>query len=205
MRRREFLAASLAVPVARAAPKFNLAAIERPRVMKAAAGYLDAAPITVTAASSPRSAGGPHDFFSEGDYWWPDPQHPDGPYIQRDGMSNPDNFVEHRRAMIRLSLIVPALAAAFKLTGGRQYAAAAARHLRAWFVDPATRMNPNLQYAQAIHGRPAATMETRLQWQRPRQVSAISSLQNPSPRSAQSTGVLSTAGSRCTRVFDPNG
>ena len=153
MRRREFLAASLAVPVARAAPKFNLAAIERPRVMKAAAGYLDAAPITVTAASSPRSAGGPHDFFSEGDYWWPDPQNPDGPYIQRDGMSNPDNFVEHRRAMIRLSLIVPALAAAFKLTGGRQYAAAAARHLRAWFVDQATRMNPNLQYAQAIHGR----------------------------------------------------
>ena len=156
MLRRDFLAAAVAGPLAgalRAAGKFDLAAIERPRVMKAAGEYLSAKPVTVTAATSPRSAGGPHDFFSEGDYWWPDPKNPDGPYIQRDGMSNPDNFVEHRRAMIRLSLIVPALAAAYKLTRDRKYAGHAALHLRAWFVDPATRMNPNLQYAQAIHGR----------------------------------------------------
>src|SRR5579883_1603352 len=118
-----------------------------------AARWLGEPPVTVTAATSPRSAGGKHDFFSEGDYWWPDPKNPGGPYIQRDGMTNPDNFVEHRRAMIRLSLAVPALAAAYKLTGEKKYSAAAARLLRAWFVDDATRMNPNLQYAQAIHGR----------------------------------------------------
>jgi hypothetical protein len=156
MLRREFLAAALAGPAAGAlwaAVKFDLVAIERARVLKAAGGYLSTQPVTVTAASSPRSAGGLHDFFSEGDYWWPDPNNPGGPYIQRDGMSNPDNFVEHRRAMIRLSLIVPALAAAYKITGQRQYADRAALHLRAWFVDAPTRMNPNLQYAQAIHGR----------------------------------------------------
>jgi hypothetical protein len=142
-------------PVARlaAAPAFDLAAIERPRVLKAANRYLSDEPVTVTAAGSPRSAGGKHDFFSEGDYWWPDPKNPDGPYIQRDGMSNPDNFVEHRKAMIRLSLSVPALAAAYKLTKDKKYSAHAARHLRAWFIDDATRMNPNLQYAQAIKGR----------------------------------------------------
>ena len=44
---------------------------------------------------------------SEGDYWWPDPANADGPYIQRDGMTNPDNFVGHRRALMRLSLHVP--------------------------------------------------------------------------------------------------
>jgi len=154
MNRRRFLHTAAALPAAlRAAPRFDLAAFERPRVLRAAAKYLDEPPVTVTAASSPRSAGGQHDFFSEGDYWWPDPKNPDGPYIQRDGMSNPDNFVEHRRAMVRLSLIVPALAAAWKLTGEKKYSAAAARHLRAWFVDDATRMNPNLQYAQAIKGR----------------------------------------------------
>ena len=156
MQRRTFLQTAAALPLVRlaqGAPAFEINAIERPRVLKNAAKYLDAEPITVTAASSPRSAGGKHDFFSEGDYWWPDPKNPDGPYIQRDGMSNPDNFVEHRRAMVRLSLIVPALAAAYKLTGDKKYSAAAARHLRAWFVDDATRMNPNLQYAQAIKGR----------------------------------------------------
>jgi len=153
MQRRTFLASALALPALRGAEKFDLAAVERPRVLAAANRYLGETPVTVTAASSPRSAGGKHDFFSEGDYWWPDPANAKGPYIQRDGMTNPDNFVEHRRAMIRLSLAVPALAAAYKLTKDRKYADHAARHLRAWFVDDATKMNPNLQYAQAIQGR----------------------------------------------------
>ena len=155
MRRRDFVGGALALSAARlgAAKKLNLVETERGRVMRAANRYLAEPPVTVTAASSPRSADGRHDFFSEGDYWWPDPQNPDGPYIQRDGMTNPDNFVEHRRAMIRLSLIVPALAAAYKITRQRKYSDHAARHLRAWFIDDATRMNPNLQYAQAIKGR----------------------------------------------------
>jgi hypothetical protein len=156
MHRRTFLQTAAALPLARfaaAAPAFDLDAIERPRVLRNAARWLDEPPVTVTASGSPRSAGGKHDFFSEGDYWWPDPANPNGPYIQRDGMSNPDNFVEHRRAMIRLSLAVPALAAAYKLTREKKYRNAAARHLRAWFIDDATRMNPNLQYAQAIKGR----------------------------------------------------
>src|SRR5512141_1971094 len=143
MQRRTFLASALALPALRGAEKFDLAAIERPRVLAAATKYLGEAPVTVTAAGSTRSAGGKHDFFSEGDYWWPDPKNPGGPYIQRDGMTNPDNFVEHRRAMIRLSLIVPALAAAYRITGKRKYSAAAARHLRAWFIEDATRMSPN--------------------------------------------------------------
>src|SRR5947209_6654623 len=131
----------------------NVAAFDRARVLKAANQYLSEKPITITASSSPRSAGGPHDFFSEADYWWPDPKDPNGPYIQRDGMSNPDNFGEHRRALMRLSVQVPALVAAWKLTREKRYATQAVSHLRAWFIDERTRMNPNLQYAQAIHGR----------------------------------------------------
>jgi len=132
--------------------KLNISIIDRARVLKAANQYLSEKPTTITASSSPRSAGGLHDFFSEGDYWWPDPANPNGPYIQRDGMTNPDNFVEHRRALMRLSVQVPALVAAWKLTKDRRYATKAADHLRAWFIDERTRMNPNLQYAQAIHG-----------------------------------------------------
>ena len=131
----------------------DVADFDRARVLKAANQYLSEKPITITASHSPRSTGGLHDFFSEGDYWWPDPHNPDGPYIQRDGMTNPDNFVEHRRALMRLSLQVPALVAAWKLTRDARYAQHAALHLRAWFIDPSTRMNPHLQFAQAIHGR----------------------------------------------------
>lgn len=132
--------------------RINLAAFDRTRILKAANQYLSEKPITITASSSARSAGGLHDFFSEGDYWWPDPANPNGPYIQRDGMTNPGNFVEHRRALMRLSVQFPALVAAWKLTKDKRFANKAAEHLRAWFIDSNTRMNPNLQYAQAIHG-----------------------------------------------------
>ncbi len=143
----------LAAVLGAAPPGLDLPALERERVLTAARAYLDEAPITVTASASSRSAGGPHDFFSEGDYWWPDPAHPGGPYIQRDGMTNPDNFTDHRRYLMRLGVQVPALVAAWMIAGDRRYADHAVVHLRAWFVDPATRMNPNLEYAQAIHGR----------------------------------------------------
>jgi hypothetical protein len=143
----------LGLPVAKPPGKFDVAAFDRERVLKAARQYLSEAPITITASVSPRSAGGAHDFFSEGDYWWPDPKNPGGPYIQRDGMTNPDNFTDHRRYLMRLSVQVPALAAAWKITKDPRYALHAARHLRAWFLSESTRMNPNLQYAQAIQGR----------------------------------------------------
>lgn len=122
-------------------------------VLAQAAWAMQQQPITVTAASSPRSAGGIHDFYSEGDYWWPDPAHPGGPYVQRDGMTNPDNFVAHRLAMIRFSKIIGALASAYKLTGDKKYARQAMVHLQAWFINEGTRMNPSLNFAQAIQGR----------------------------------------------------
>lgn len=125
----------------------------RDHVMQQAAWAMEQVPVTVTAAYSPRSAGTKHDFFSEGDYWWPDPKSPDSPYVQRDGMTNPDNFVAHRLAMIRLSTIVGALSSAYVLTRDQKYAAHALRHCRAWFTDTATKMNPHLLYAQAIKGR----------------------------------------------------
>ena len=135
------------------AAEIDVKQLDRNRVLKVADGYLKEEPVTVTAASSPRSAGGKHDFFSEGDYWWPDPANPDGPYIQKDGMTNPDNFVAHRHAMVRMSRIVAALTAAHRITGDAKYADHAIKHLKAWFVDDATKMNPHLLYAQAIKGR----------------------------------------------------
>jgi len=168
MDRREFLKALGAVSVGSGAlsgasvwaalsegkaPGLDLPGHEKGRVLRFADSVLDAVPGSVTANRCQRSAGGPHDFYSEGDYWWPDPNNPDGPYIQRDGMSNPDNFSAHRHAMVRLSRIAAALTAAYWITGEARYAQAAIRHLRVWFLDGDTRMTPHLLYAQAIKGR----------------------------------------------------
>ena len=143
----------LALLTLAALPGFDLAAYEKPRVVAQAEAALAAAPKTVTAARNPKSAGGLHDFSSEGDYWWPDPKTPDGPYLQRDGLSNPDNFVAHRQALLAFGRAFDALAAAYQLTHDEKFAAGAVKHLHAWFVDPATRMNPSLLYSQAIKGR----------------------------------------------------
>jgi hypothetical protein len=123
------------------------------KVLDEAAWALQQEPVTVTAQSSPRSAGGKHDFFSEGDYWWPNPKNADSPYIQKDGMSNPDNFIAHRLAMIRFSQVMGALASAYKITGDKKYVLHALKHCKAWFIDKETLMNPGLLYAQAIKGR----------------------------------------------------
>jgi hypothetical protein len=142
-------------PVCFAQPDFRKEIILtlRSEVMTEAEWAMHQSPVTVTSFVCERSAGGIHDFYSEGDYWWPDSLNADGPYVQRDGQTNPDNFVAHRQAMIRLSKIIGALASAYSITKNRAYARAAIPHLKAWFADTATMMTPSLLYAQAIKGR----------------------------------------------------
>ncbi|WP_436416726.1 alginate lyase family protein [Petrimonas sp.] len=122
------------------------------KIMADAQWALTQEPETITSFQSERSEGGIHDFYSEGDYWWPNPDNPDGPYIRNDGETNPDNFVAHRLSMIRFSKIVGYLASAYILTQDESYVEHAFKHIKAWFVDSSTYMNPNLLYAQAIKG-----------------------------------------------------
>jgi hypothetical protein len=149
-------------------PNYNLvAAQDRTRILRLAAQWLGEKPQTITAfpaPDSPNKPPDPHDFFSESDYFWPNPSNPTGPYKEIDGKSNPDNFQGHRRAMIRLSQAMPALTSGFVLTHNKAYGRAAAAHLLAWFVTPETRMNPNLEYAQGVrngvHGRSYGIIDT---------------------------------------------
>jgi len=131
----------------------NAVSVLRRQIVEQALWALQQQPVTITSEQSERSAGGKHDFYSEGDYWWPDSANLNGPYVQRDGLTNPQNFTAHRKAMIRFSQIIGALASAYKLTGDERYVKHAIVHLKAWFVDPETLMNPHLLYAQAIKGR----------------------------------------------------
>jgi hypothetical protein len=125
---------------------------DRSRILDAAARYVELPVQTITSFPTSRSPGGLHDYFSQADYFWPNPADPGGKYINRDGQSNPENFNDHRKAMIALSVQMPALSAAWLLTRDGRYGRHAAEHLRAWFITPETRMNPNLEFSQGVHG-----------------------------------------------------
>jgi hypothetical protein len=125
---------------------------ERRRVMAGAKKWMGAEAKAITEMRAERSPGGAHDYYSEADYMWPNPKDPNGPFVNRDGYSNPNNFNEHRHALIRLSIIVGFMGAAYKISPDDVYAREAVRHLRKWFLDDATRMNPNLEFAQRQRG-----------------------------------------------------
>jgi Alginate lyase len=112
-------------------------------------------------------SGDTHDYMTQAPYWWPDPKKPDGlPYIRRDGERNPElSKLPDHTAMDKMASAVNTLALAAYLGGDSRYGAKAAELLRAWFIDPATRMNPSLTYAQFIPGintgRGIGLIETR--------------------------------------------
>ncbi|MBS6642181.1 MAG: alginate lyase family protein [Clostridiaceae bacterium] len=107
----------------------------------------------ITDIVSEKSEGGPHDYYSNGDYWWPNPDTPDGlPYVHRDGQTNPDNFNGHRVMLRHMRTNVVFLTAAYELSGDKIYSDYAARILKEFFLDEETKMNPNLNYAQALLG-----------------------------------------------------
>lgn len=131
----------------------DVATTDRDRILRAAESAMQREPVSITAFPAKLSQGGPNDFYSNGDYWWPDPSKPDGlPYVRRDGQSNPNNFSQHRLAIKTVRDSVAALAAAYTITDDERYVTQASRYLEVFFVDAKTRINPHLDYAQAIPG-----------------------------------------------------
>jgi hypothetical protein len=122
--------------------------------------------LTVTDKPQVPPSGDRHDYLSIAPYWWPDPEKPDGrPYVRKDGRTNPERDRYDAPKLGRLGSAVPALALAYAFTGHDPYAGHADRLLKAWFLDQATRMNPNLEFAQFVpgrnDGRAAGLIETR--------------------------------------------
>ncbi|WP_208023773.1 alginate lyase family protein [Duganella aquatilis] len=126
------------------------------KLIKEADAALTHKPYSVVDKTLAPASGNKHDFFSFGPYWWPDPAKKDGlPYIRKDGLHNPASSTDATDSvrMGKFSHDVTVLALAWYFTGEKKYAAKAGELARAWFLAPETRMNPNLDYGQAIPGR----------------------------------------------------
>jgi hypothetical protein len=149
--RREWTALAASTPLWASATSPALNAL-----VEAADKTLTAGPFSVMDKKLTPPSGDKHDYMSVGPYWWPDPSKPGGlPYIRRDGEVNPEHDDDRtdRVSMGRMFSSSLTLALAYRETKDARYANHAARLIRTWFLDPATRMNPNLNFAQAIRGR----------------------------------------------------
>ncbi|MFI6660756.1 alginate lyase family protein [Streptomyces sp. NPDC050523] len=118
--------------------------------------WLDQGPWTVVDKPKPAPGGDVHDYLSQAPYWWPTTAPTAGnpwgcPYVQRDGQRNPEvDSGTDRQDVEKVFDSSYDLSLAWYYTGKRQYAEKAAQVLRTWFLDSATRMNPNLDHAQFI-------------------------------------------------------
>lgn len=123
-------------------------------LLKDAGKALQFGPVSVMEKKNAPPSGDMHDYMSLAPYFWPDPTKPDGlPYIRKDGQTTPEvKEYKDKEYLPKLCESLHTLALAYYFSGEQKYADHATKLIRVWFLDKATRMNPNLNFGQAIKG-----------------------------------------------------
>ncbi len=122
-------------------------------LVKDANKYLTAKAESVTDKKQVPASGDKHDYMSLAPYYWPDPSNPSGPYIRKDGQKNPEiNDYSDHKAIDNTTKAVKYLCLAYYFTNDEAYAKKASELVHVFFLDAATKMNPNMKFAQAIKG-----------------------------------------------------
>jgi hypothetical protein len=124
------------------------------KLLKDADKALQWGPVSVMEKLNTPPSGDKHDYMSIAPYFWYDSTKPNGlPYVRRDGQTNPEvKQYKDKESMPKLCEQVHTLALAFYFSENEAYAQHAAKLIKVWFLDDATKMNPNLKYGQAIKG-----------------------------------------------------
>jgi len=125
------------------------------QLLKAADNALGKPNLSVTDKGMTPPSGSKHDYLSLSAYWWPDTSKPDGlPWIRKDGKVNPasKNDQSDGVRLADFTARVQNLTLAWYFSGEQKYADKAASLMHTWFIDPDTRMNPNLNFAQGVPG-----------------------------------------------------
>ena len=112
------------------------------------------APVSVMEKNAMPPSGNKHDYMSLAPYHWPDPNKADGlPYIRKDGETNPEvKEYKDKEYLPALCDKIYKLSLAYYFSDEKKYAQHAQKLISVWFLDEATHMNPNMNYAQAIKG-----------------------------------------------------
>lgn len=110
-------------------------------------------PLSVMSKDYVPASGSKHDYVSLARYAWPDKNKKDGlPYVMRDGVSNPELARFDRNKLSTMANAVYRLSLSYYFSGDEKYAVKATQLLRVWFLNKATKMNPNLRFAQHVPG-----------------------------------------------------
>ena len=111
-------------------------------------------PVSVMNKTATPPSGNKHDYMSIAPYWWPNPDKPNGmPYIRKDGVVNPEiKEYPDKESMPVLCESIYTLSLAYYFSENEKYAEHAAELIKVWFLNEETKMNPNLNFGQAIKG-----------------------------------------------------